>query len=150
MGHLEQGAGDGGVSLGLDGLAILEELVPGIVGAGDGHAAVGQDLGVDKHVLPEAGGGNGVGLAVLSHGHHGIPHVVGVAGIGHPDGGEVHHLARLDEGLGVGVGEEEEDVRLGAGLEVGKYLGLPLLVGGGRGIQDGVSDGGLIGGTAFS
>ena len=64
MGHLKQRAGDGSVTLGLNRLAVGEELLPGVVGTGDGHAAVGQDLGVDKHVLPEAGRRDGVVLAV--------------------------------------------------------------------------------------
>lgn len=142
---LEQRAGDGRVALILDGLAVDEELVPGVVGAGDRHAAVVQDVYVDEQVLPEAGGRDGVVLAVGGHRHHGITHVGGVLRVFGADGSDVHHLAGLDEGLGVGVGEEEQHVRLRAGLEIGQDLGLPFLIGGGRSVQDGVAGGRLVG-----
>ena len=144
VGHLEQGAGDGGVALVLDGLAVGQELIPGIVRAGNRHAAVGKHFGVDKHVLPEAGGGDRVILAVGGHSQHGVAHVGGVVGVFRPDGGHVHHLARLDDGLGVGAGEEEEHVGLGARLKIGEHLGLPLLVGGAGGVLHPVAGGVLI------
>ena len=72
-------------------------------------------------------------------------HVGGIVGILGADLLDGDDLAGGDEGLGVGVGEEEQDIGLGAGLKVGQDLGLPLLVGGGGAVVDLVAGGFLIG-----
>ena len=136
VGHFHQRAGDGGIAVVQDGLAIGQELIPGVVRAGNFNAAGVQDGLVDKHVLPITGRGDGVLLAVRGHSHHAVFHVRCVIGILGADLVNGDHLAGGDEGFRVGIGEEEQHVRLGAGLEVGENLGFPLLVGGGGAIVD--------------
>ena len=85
-------------------------------------------------------------LAVSGGGHHAVLHVGGIVGVLGADLVDGDHLVGGDEGLGIGVGEEEQHVRLGAGLKVGQHLGLPLLVGGGGAVVDLVAGGFLISG----
>lgn len=86
------------------------------------------------------GGGNGVGRAHLAGDH--VLDVAEEVGLGFARDGVLHSAGN---GGDVGVGEEEQDVGLGAGLKVGQDLGLPLLVGGGGAVVDLVAGGGLIG-----
>ena len=129
--NFNQRAGDRGVAGSLDGLAVCEELIPGVVGARNLNAAVSQDCLVDEHVLPVTGRRNGVLLAVSGNSHHAGLHVGCEVGILSADLIDGDDFACGDEGLSVGIGEEEQDVGLGAGLEVGEDFCFPLFVGGG-------------------
>ena len=141
MRDLNEGAGDRGVARVENGLAVGQELIPCVIRAGNGNAALIKNGLVDEHILPEARGGNCIVLAVGGGSHHAVLHVgriVGVLGAYLVDGDD---LVCGDEGFGVGIGEEEQDVGLGAGLEVGQDFGLPLLVGGAGAVVDLVAGG---------
>ena len=145
MRNLNQGAGNGGIAVALDGFAVGKELIPGIVRARNRNAAVIQNRLVDEHVLPVAVGGHRILLAVGCNRQHAVAHVGRIVGIFGADFFNRDHLVGLDERLGIGIGEEEKDIGLRAGFKIGQNLRLPLLVRGGGAIVDFVARGCLIG-----
>ena len=145
VGHFEQGAGDGRVPRRLDGLAVVQKLFPRVIRSGHVHAAGRQHLPVYEQVLPVAGAGHRVMLAVRGFGQHGGLHVGSVIGIFLPYLLDGDHASGAGQRVHVRVGEEKQHVRLGAGLEVRQHLGFPSLVGGGGVVNDHVPGGGLIG-----
>ena len=85
-------------------------------------------------------------LSVRSLREHGLLHIGSVVGVNLPDVLNGDHPPGVDDGIGIGVGEEKQHVRLGAGLEIRQHLGLPALVGGSRTVSYFVPGGRFIGG----
>ena len=85
-------------------------------------------------------------LSISGLGKHGLLHIGSVVGIDLPDVLNGHHPSGVDNGIGIGVGEEKQHIRLGAGLKIRQNLGLPALVGNGRAVLYLVPGGCFIGG----
>ena len=85
-------------------------------------------------------------LSVRSLREHGLLQIGSVVGVNLPDDLNGDHPPGVDDGIDIGVGEEKQHVRLGAGLEIRQHLGLPALVGGSRTVSYFVAGGRFIGG----
>ena len=128
VGNFDQRAGNGCIAGFLNCLAVGEELIPGVVRAGHCNAAVCENSLVHKHILPVSGRGNGILLAVSGNCHHASLHVACVIGILRTDLIDGDNFAGRDERFRIGIGKIEQDVRLGASLEVRQDFGFPLFV----------------------
>ena len=146
MRHLHQRTGNGDVAAAFDGLAVGKELLPRVIRPRHRNAAGFQHRLIDKKIFPIPGGRNGVMLSVRSLREHGLLHIGSVVGVNLPDVLNGDHPPGVDDGIGIGVGEEKQHVRLGAGLEIRQHLGLPALVGGSRTVSYFVAGGRFIGG----
>ena len=144
--HLHQGAGNGDIAAVFDVLAVGKKPLPGVIRPRHRNAAGFQNPFIDKEIFPIPCGGNGVMLSVRSLSQHGLLHIGSVVGVNLPDVLNGNHTFGVDDGICVGVGEEEQHIRLGAGLEIRQNLGLPALIGDGRAVFYPVPGGCLIGG----
>ena len=143
--HLNERACNGGIPIAADRLAIRQKLLPCIVLIRHGHAAFFQHRPVDEQIFPVSHDRDGVAFSVGGRRELRIVHVPREIRVFRANFVQWNDLSRPDKRLRVRIREEEQNVRLGAGLKIGQHSGLPFLARNVRAVVHAVSRGRLIG-----